>query len=111
MLKLKLNRHYLAIFLVVLILSAFSLPVAHIQRVAKSSNHVAHDNVNPQGPAVLNVALYPYVPRLDQFKTVISAAWAQQMPNVTLNYVDWDVYSQDPPKDLDVFVFDGIFLD
>jgi thiamine pyridinylase len=111
MLKLKLKRHYLAIFLVAFILSAFSLPVAHIQRVAKSSNHVAHDNVNPQGPAVLNVALYPFVPRLDQFKTVISAAWAQQMPNVTLNYVDWDGYSQDPPKDLDVFVFDGIFLD
>lgn len=59
----------------------------------------------------LNIALYPYVPRLDQFKQVISKAWAQQSPSVPLNYVDWDCYSQDPPNNLDVFVFDGIFLD
>ena len=118
MLKLKLNRHFLSIFLVLFCLSAVSLPVAQTQRVAPSniegqpqvSNYVADENVTPP-QTVLNVALYPYVPRLDQFKTVITAAWAQQMPNVTLNYVDWDCYSQDPPKDLDVFVFDGIFLD
>ena len=59
----------------------------------------------------LNIALYPFVPRLDQFKQATSDAWAKVQPDVTLNYVDWDCYSQDPPKDLDVFVFDGIFLD
>jgi thiamine pyridinylase len=109
MLKLKLNRRYLSTFLILFCLSAVSLPVGHTQRVA---NYVADENVTPHGPqTVLNVALYPYVPRLDQFKTVITAAWAQQMPGVTLNYVDWDCYSKDPPANLDVFVFDGIFLD
>lgn len=66
---------------------------------------------NRSSVTALNIALYPYVPRLDQFKKVISAAWAQQSPGVTLNFVEWDCYSQDPPNNLDVFVFDGIFLD
>jgi thiamine pyridinylase len=68
-------------------------------------------DVQLSGVRAINIALYPYVPRLDQFKQVISAAWAQQSPSVPLNYVDWDCYSQDPPNDLEVFVFDGIFLD
>ena len=68
-------------------------------------------DVQLTGAQAINIALYPYVPRLDQFKQVISAAWAQQSPTVPLNYVDWDCYSQDPPSDLEVFGFDGIFLD
>lgn len=109
MLKLKLNRHCLSIFLVLFCLSAVSLPIAQTQRVA-TSNVEGQPQVSNY-VAVLNVALYPYVPRLDQFKQVINAAWAQQAQGIQLNYVDWDGYSQDPPKDLDVFVFDGIFLD
>ncbi len=58
----------------------------------------------------LNVALYPYVPRPDQFKTVLSASWNRIHPDVPLNFVTWDCYSADPPSSLDVFVFDAIFL-
>ncbi|MCP5047653.1 MAG: thiamine pyridinylase [bacterium] len=58
----------------------------------------------------LTVALYPWVPRLDQFKEVITAAWSKLEPGVALKYVTWDCYSEDPPKDLDVFVFDAIYL-
>ena len=59
----------------------------------------------------LNIALYPYVPRLDQFQRVVSSAWNKDHPTVALNYVSWDCYSADPPDNVDVFVFDGIFLD
>lgn len=59
----------------------------------------------------LNIALYPYVPRLDQFQRVVSSAWNKDHPTIALNYVSWDCYSADPPDNLDVFVFDGIFLD
>ena len=59
----------------------------------------------------LNVALYKYVPRLDQFKQELTAAWTKASPGVALNFVDWDGYSNDPPSNLDVFVFDAIFLD
>lgn len=58
----------------------------------------------------LNVALFQWVPRLEQFKSVIDEAWSRTHPDVTLNFVDWDCYDSDPTKDLDVFVFDGIFL-
>jgi thiamine pyridinylase len=58
----------------------------------------------------LTVALYKYVPRLDQFKTVIKEAWKKIEPGVTLRFTDWDCYSADPPEDLDVFVFDAIYL-
>jgi thiamine pyridinylase len=64
------------------------------------------------GAHVLKVALYPYVPRKEQFKAAVSSAWRNEEPNVELQFVeDWDCYSNDPRDDLDVFVFDAIFLD
>ena len=60
----------------------------------------------------LGVALYPYVPRLEQFKTAILAKWAEVEPNVSLNFINWDGgYEDNPPKDADVYVFDAMFFD
>ena len=59
---------------------------------------------------VLTVAIYPYVPRPDQFKITIESAWSKVEPDVPLKFVDWDCYSTDPPEMLEVFVFDAIFL-
>lgn len=63
----------------------------------------------------LNVALYPYVPRLEQFKETISAAWKKVEPTVSLNFVSqkqWDGgYSTDPTGKIDVFVFESLFLE
>jgi thiamine pyridinylase len=101
--KLKFTRCYVLIFVLLFALLAVSPALAHKRRLAKAHHEAQITS--------LNLALYEYVPRLDQFKQVITAAWAQQAPGIQLNYVDWDCYSQDPPKNLDVFVFDGIFLD
>ena len=64
---------------------------------------------------VLTVALYPYVPRIDQFQEAIANAWAQEYPDVTLNFVpasEWDGgYSSDPKPNYDVFIFDGMFFE
>lgn len=63
----------------------------------------------------LHVALYPYVPRLEQFQTAIQAEWDLVEPNVPLNFVpseDWDGgYSKNPPEDADVYVFDAMFFE
>jgi thiamine pyridinylase len=59
---------------------------------------------------VLTVAIYPYVPRLNQFKITIESTWSKVEPDVVLRFVDWDCYSTDPPETLEVFVFDAIFL-
>jgi thiamine pyridinylase len=58
---------------------------------------------------ILNVALYPYVPRPWQFECAVSAAWSNQYPNVELNFVDYDCYANDPGPNLDVFAFDCIY--
>ncbi|MBF0131406.1 MAG: thiamine pyridinylase [Magnetococcales bacterium] len=63
----------------------------------------------------LTLALYPYVPRLDQFTTTIQAAWSAAYPDIPLTIIAddkvWDGgYSMDPPDDVDVFVFDATFL-
>jgi thiamine pyridinylase len=102
--NLKLNRNLLLIFVLLFTFSVTSPAGARTRRFAK-------DLHKPQPVTSLNLALYPYVPRLDQFKQVITAEWARVAPGVQLNYVDWDCYSQDPPSNLDVYVFDGIFLD
>jgi thiamine pyridinylase len=64
-------------------------------------------------PTTLNVAIYPYVPRPEQFRAVIEEEWRKVQPNVTINWVnDWDGgYGRDPDKSYDVFVFDAIYLD
>jgi thiamine pyridinylase len=58
----------------------------------------------------INVALYPWVPRYDQFQEVIYDAWSNLDTGVELNFVDWDCYGEDPTPELDVFVFDALFL-
>lgn len=63
----------------------------------------------------LVVALYPYVPRMEQFQSAIAAAWADVRPDVSLSFLaaqDWDGgYSDDPPPAADVYVFDAMFLE
>ncbi len=59
---------------------------------------------------MLSVALYPYVPDIKIFKTAVQSVWENLHPDVKLNFISWDCYSDDPPENLDVFVFDAIFL-
>ncbi|HEU5320001.1 MAG TPA: thiamine pyridinylase, partial [Methylomirabilota bacterium] len=67
------------------------------------------------GGQQLTVALYPWVPRLAQFRTAIASEWAKVQPSVTLTFLDpkdWDGgYSNDPPASADVYVFDAMFFD
>lgn len=58
----------------------------------------------------IEVALYPYVPDISRFQTVVSSEWTKVHPDVNLHFVDWDCYVSDPDPTLDVFVFDGIYL-
>jgi len=51
-----------------------------------------------------------YVPRRDQFRAAISAAWIERHPDVRLHFVDYDCYADDPPAELDVFGFDCILM-
>src|SRR5262249_53761995 len=75
--------------------------------------------ISPPSPAAdgltLKVALYPYVPRLEQFQTAIAAEWKKVQPSVSLAFLPtsaWDGgYSNDPPADVDVYVFDAIFFE
>ncbi len=65
-------------------------------------------------PESLSVGVYPWVPRLDQFKTAIEEAWRQRHPRVRLEFATsdaWDGGYSTDPGDLDVFVFDAIYLD
>jgi len=58
----------------------------------------------------LNIALYPYVPDQARFEHAIETLWTERHPDVELNFVAWDCYAEDPRDDLDVFVYDSIFL-
>jgi len=82
--------------------------------VAETDAWVAEDRPAVQPSALvrsLRVGLYPYVPRLEQFRTTIQAAWARLHPEVRLEFAEWDGGYSSDPSDLDVFVFDAMFLD
>ena len=64
----------------------------------------------------LTVALYPYVPRVDQFEGAIRQSWQQVQPTVGLNFIKddkvWDGgYKKDPPAEADVYVFDVMYFE
>jgi thiamine pyridinylase len=65
--------------------------------------------------ATLRVALYPFVPRYDQFKSVIEQRWKALEPAVPIIWVpkaDWDGgYDKDPDPGFDIYVFDAINID
>ena len=60
----------------------------------------------------LRVALYPYVPRIDQFRSVIAEHWQSVHLDVDIAWVDgWDGgYKSNPQDDYDVYVFDATYL-
>ena len=59
----------------------------------------------------LNVSLYKSLPEYDSFKRTVEECWKEKHPEVRLNFVDWDCYSETVPDDLDVFVLDAVNLD
>lgn len=59
---------------------------------------------------VLTVGLYSYVPDLKRFEKAITENWEAEHPGTKLQFVDWSCYDNPPPDDLDVFVFDCIYL-
>ena len=66
--------------------------------------------IRREAPVTLSLALYPYVPDQARFQRAVEAEWRLRHPEVKLDFVAWDCYDRDPPEDLDVFVYDSIFL-
>lgn len=63
----------------------------------------------PAAPS-LTVALYHYVPDLSRFQTAIQSEWTKRHPNQALKFTDWNCYYSDPRADVDVMVFDDMYL-
>jgi len=59
----------------------------------------------------INVAIYPYVPNLPDMEKKCEAMFKKINPDVTLNFVDWDCYASTDPENIDVFMYDAIYLD
>lgn len=62
----------------------------------------------------LKVGLYPYVPRVKQFKQVLDKKWATLNTGIRLDIITdesvWDGGYDKNPGTIDVYVFDGLFL-
>lgn len=67
-------------------------------------------NVDATEQPVLNVALYGYVPDTERFESAVAEQWEKVEPDVSLNFVEWDCYDEIPDDQVDVFVFDAIYL-
>lgn len=92
------SRNRILVILCVLLCFVFLLAVYRQKQVRETEN------------LTLNVALYPIIPDLEKFESDVARSWEAEHPDVELQFVDWSCYSEDPPDDLDVFVFDSIFL-
>lgn len=84
-------------------------------RPAGGQPPAAVEETPAEAGTTLVVALYPWVPRMEQFQNAITTAWASVQPNVPLSFLtsqQWDGgYSNNPPPNADVYVFDAMFFD
>lgn len=73
---------------------------------------ITFSNCNCQSQPIteITVAIYPWLPRPEQFKSVLAEKWKSVHSDIKLRFLDFDCYHQDPFDSLDVFVYDGIFL-
>lgn len=62
-------------------------------------------------PDSLTAAIFKYIPDPVRFETAIREEWNRRHPDIALKFVDWDCYDQEIPNDIDVFIFDAIYLD
>jgi len=66
----------------------------------------------PSCELTLNIGLYPDVPRLEQFEETINKAWKKKHPHIELVFQNWwDGGYKKEPQGLDLFIFDGVFLE
>jgi thiamine pyridinylase len=75
-----------------------------------SSSFTTAPNTSLDTDTSLTVALYGYVPDVERFEKAVRCEWNKIEPNIDLNFVAWDCYETDPTDDLDVIVYDGLFL-
>ena len=94
------RRKYIKFLSCIMVISLFVFSVGCGNNTQKAENR----------DLTLEVALYPYVPDIERFQTVVRSEWAKTHPDIALHFADWDCYLSEPDPTLDVFVFDGIYL-
>ena len=72
----------------------------------------SHNHEHSSCELSLNIGLYPDVPRLEQFEEIIIKEWEKKHPHVELIFQNWwDGGYKKEPENLDLFIFDGVFLE
>lgn len=62
-------------------------------------------------PKFINVSVFPYVPNLQLMEKTAERMFKEIEPDVQLNFVDWDCYMSTEPDNIDVFMYDVMYLD
>ncbi len=94
-----------------ILLKTVLISLSFIFFVGCATNNISSTMKAQQGLS-LEVGLYPYVPRLEQFKETIQKQWYAKYPKVKLIFnTDWSGGYSNEPTNLDVFVFDAAYLD
>ena len=103
--RLQIRKTIVAFMLVSAVLLAFLLSAGR-----GTGRPAADEAITRNSDLTLEVALYPYVPDPDAFRQAVRDAWTPEHPDVGLHFTDWDCYASDPDPELDVFVYDAIYL-
>ena len=103
--RLQIRKTIVAFMLVSAVLLAFLLSAGR-----GTGRPAADEAITRNSDLTLEVALYPYVPDPDAFRQAVRDAWTPEHPDVGLHFVEWDCYVSDPDPELDVFVYDAIYL-
>ena len=62
-------------------------------------------------PDSISVAIYPYVSNMQLFQKLLTEMWAEMEPEIALEFIDWNCYSDPYPNNIDVITYDALFME
>ena len=85
---------------------------AAMEAAAAAAAEATAETTEPeQKPDSITIAVYPYVSNMELFKKVLTEVWAEVEPDIELQYVEWNCYSDPCPNNIDVITYDALFME
>ena len=77
----------------------------------EAATEATMEATEPEKPESITMAIYPYVSNIELFQKVLTEMWAEMEPEVELQFIDWNCYSDPYPNNIDVITYDALFME
>lgn len=102
------KHKYLSIFAAVMAV-LLCIPLSACGAVQTEQTETVLETIQVSGDIkTISVAVYPYIPDVALFQEILAQKWEEIEPDIELNFVEWDCYSNPDPGEIDVVMYDSL---